>query len=247
MMVTEKQIETFLDLIKFRNAENQFQRIPLEVEAELLDKIRQGDYENIHISPFNRMDENLGSMALDKRTGYTYLTVTAIALFSRTAIECGVTPDEAFDLSDTLLYTLSGCSGVDEIHNIFQLSATMFAKRIARLHTTPHSHQVERICNYISHNIFQKITLEDIASYTELTDTYLCRLFAKEMGISIHSYIQRKKVNIACNLLEHTNQPVSVISTYLGFQSQSNFSSIFRKWKHMTPSEYRKRMYREVY
>lgn len=246
-MITEKQVETFIDLIKFRNAENQFQRIPFEAEANLLNKIRQGDYENIRISPFSRMDENLGPMALDKKTGYTYMAVTAIALFSRTAIECGVTPDEAFDLSDALLYMLSGCNNTDEIHNIFQLSATMFAKQVARLHTTLHSHQVERICNYIGRNIFQKITLEDIAAYTELTATYLCRLFAKEMGISIHSYIQREKIIVACNLLEHTDRPISEISVYLGFKSQSNFTSIFKKWRNMTPTEYRDKNYREVY
>ena len=113
------------------------QRIPVEIEANLLNKIRLGDYENIHVSPFNRMDENLGSMASDKMTAYTYLTVAAITLFSRTSIECGVLPDEAFDLSDALLYTLSRCNSVDEIHNIFQLSATMFAKQVAHLHITP--------------------------------------------------------------------------------------------------------------
>ena len=247
MTVTEKQIETLIDLVRLRNGENEFQRIPVEAEAELLNKIRQGDYENIHIAPFSRMEENLGAMALDKKTGYTYLTVSAIALFSRSAIDCGVTPDEAFDLSDALLYALSICNNVDEIHNIYQLSATMFAKQVARLHMVPHSRHVERICNYINRNIFQKITLEDIARYTELSATYLCRIFVKEMGISIHSYIQREKMTIACNLLEHTDRPISEISVYLGFKSQSNFSAIFNKWYNMTPSEYRDKNYREVY
>ncbi len=80
-----------------------------------------------------------------------------------------------------------------------------------------------------------------------MTATYLCHLFSREVGISIHNYIQREKITVACNLLEHTTQSISEISTYLGFQSQSNFSAIFRKWKLMTPSQYRKRMYREVY
>lgn len=72
------------------------------MESELLNKIRKGDYENIHIAPFDKMDDNLGSMAESQKTGYVYVTVTAIALFSRAVIDCGVTPDEAFDLSDAL-------------------------------------------------------------------------------------------------------------------------------------------------
>lgn len=246
-MITEQQLETLLDLNKFQQGENQFQRIPLEAEAELMKKIRQGDYKNIRIAPFTRMDDNLGSMALDKKTGYIYLTVTAIALSSRTAIDCGVSPDEAFDLSDALLYALSGCNTVEEIHNIFQLTAVMFAKRVAKLHESPRSYQVEQARNYISRNIFQKITLKELADYTGLTETYLCHLFSKEVGMTIHNYIQREKVNVACNLLEHTPRSISEISTYLGFQSQSNFAAIFRKWKQMMPSQYRKKMYREVY
>ena len=246
-MITEQQLESFLDLNRLQQSETQFQRIPLEAESNLFNKVRQGDYKNIQLSAFSKMEDNLGRMAIDKKTGYIYLTVSAIALFSRTVIDRGVSPDEAFDLSDALLYALSRCNTIEEIHNIYQLSAVMFAKRVAGLHETPHSYQVEQACNYIGRNIFQKITLKELADYTELTETYLCHLFAKEMGISIHNYIQREKVTVACNLLEHTTRSISEISTYLGFQSQSNFAVIFRKWKQMTPSQYRKKMYREIY
>lgn len=246
-LLTEERIESDLDLIRLLHSENQFQRIPIQVESDLLNKVRQGKYKDIHISKFNKMDDNLGPMALDKKTGYTYLTVTAIALFSRTAIDCGVSPDDAFDLADTLLYALSNCETTEEIHNIFQLSATMYAKRVFRLQNSQHSYQVEQACNYISRNIYQKISIEELAEYTELSCTYLSHLFSKEMGISIHNYIQREKINVACNLLEHTKRPISEISTYLGFQTQSNFGAIFKKWQNMTPSEYRNKNYREVY
>ncbi len=160
------------------------------------------------------MNDNLGLMAPDKKTGYIYLVVSAIALFSRAAIESSISPDDAFDLSDTLTCDISSCKTGEGVHLIFQLSATMFAKRVHKLNVNTHSYHVERVCNYISHNIYKKITLEELASYMELSCTYLSHLFSREMGISIHSYIQREKVNIACNLLMHTSRPISEISTY---------------------------------
>ena len=163
-LLTEERIESDLDLIRLLHSENQFQRIPIQVESDLLNKVRQGKYKDIHISKFSKMDDNLGPIALDKKTVYTYLTVTAIALFSRTAIDCGVSPDDAFDLSDTLLYALSNCDTTEEIHNIFQLSATMFAKRVFRLQNSQHSYQVEQACTYISRNIYQKISIEELAA-----------------------------------------------------------------------------------
>lgn len=246
-LITEERLEVFLDMIKLRHNENQFQRIPIEVERNLINKIRQGKYKEIHISAFNKMDDNLGLMALDKKTSYSYLVVSAIALFSRAAIESGVSPDDAFDLSDTLLFALSSCKTMEEIHQIMQLSATMFAKQVHKLQENIRSYQVVQACNYISRNIFNKISLEELADYMGLTSTYLCHLFSGEMGISIHNYIQQEKVNIACNLLMHTNRPISEIATYLGFQTQSNFAAVFRKWQNMTPSQYRNKMYSEVY
>ena len=81
----------------------------------------------------------------------------------------------------------------------------------------------------------------------DLSTNYLCNLFSSSLGISIHQYIQREKVQVACNLLQHTDRSVSDIALYMGFQTQSNFAAIFKKWKGITPSEYRKMNYREVY
>lgn len=246
-LITEHQIETFINLVTLRHEENQFQRIPLNAEEELLDKIRLGQYHKIQIPPFKKMDDNLGMMAINKEMGYLFLVVTAIALFSRTAIQCGVEPDSAFTLADALLLQLSAAKNTEEIHNICQLSAVMFAKRVAHKKDNTCSYQVDRACNYISHNIFHKIMISEVADYVQLSQTYLCRLFTTEMGISIHNYIQKEKIKIACNLLMHTDRPISELSVYIGFQSQSNFCTVFRKWKNMSPSEYRRKMYREVY
>lgn len=67
------------------------------------------------------------------------------------------------------------------------------------------------------------------------------------MVISLHNYIQQEKIEVACNLLEHSPRSVAEIATYMVFQNQSNFASVFRKWKGMSPSEYRKINYREVW
>jgi AraC-like DNA-binding protein len=246
--LTEDILESFIDLMRLRNDENQFRRIPIDVENELLEKIRLGKYQEIKLPGYEKIVENLGVMAsVTEITTYTYLVVSAVTLFTRTAIDCGVDADNAFDLSDALLLLLSNAKTLAEIHNIFQLSGVMFAKRVYQHSQRNHSYQVDKVCNYISRNIFHKITIDDIASHVDLSPNYISNLFAEVIGISIHNYIQREKIHIACNLLMHTDRPISEISVYIGFKTQSNFSVIFRKWEHMTPSEYRNKMYREVF
>lgn len=245
--ITEKEINHLITVARLKHSETDMQRIPIEVENELKNKIRQGNYKEIHLKPFAKINDNLGVMANNPITHYTYLVVASIGAWSRVAIDGGALPDDAFDLSDALLYTLSFCTTLDEIHDIYQLAATMFAKLVYTQKKNKPSYQVIQIQNYISRNIFKKITLEEVADYVDLSSNYLCNLFSREMGLSLHNYIQREKIDVACNLLQHTKRPVSDIASYMGFQTQSNFTSVFRKWKGITPTEFREQYYREVF
>lgn len=244
---TEKTLETFMNSVRLFNNERQMQRIPLDAETHMLNLIRSGKYQEIKCPAYHRLRENLGPMAGDDLTIYRYLVVASITLFSRAALESGLEPDLTFDASDSLLYFLSQANTLDEIHDIYQVAGTYFARQVYLLNQKSLSWQVDKICTYISRNIFNKITIPEIAQYAGLSPNYMSNLFKEQMGISIHNYIQKEKTAIACNLLMHTNNPISDISAYLGFKSQSNFAAIFKKWQNMTPTEYRDKNYREVY
>lgn len=248
-VITEKDIETGLEIMKLYHSETDFRRIPMSVEENMLQIVREGRYKDFKVAPLDKLKDNLGHFSMDDKTMYTYIAVSGITLFSRIAIDEGCPADEVFNLSDIFLIKLSSCASIGEIHHLFQLAGEMFAKRIydRHRHGSPHSYQIEKMLDYISQNIFRKITLQDLADYSGLSTGYISRLFTNELKISLHDYIQKEKINVSCNLLMHTDEPISKIATYMGFQSPSNFTVIFRKWKHTTPTEYRNKMYREVY
>lgn len=245
--IEENIVKYLIHVGRLRNSELDFQRIPMNVENDLMAKVRQGKFQEITVSPFEKLEGNLGFTAMNPRTRFTYIVVSAITLFTRIAVDEGVVPDEAFDLGDALLFYLSNCNTTDEVHDIYQTAATMFAKLIHQVKEEKQPYQISRIQNYISRNIFKKITLQQIADFMGLSTNYLCSMFSREMGISLHNYIQREKISVACNLLIHADKPIAEIATYLGFQTQSNFTAVFRKWQQITPSEYREKHYREVY
>lgn len=247
MAITEKQIQNAVTMLRLRNSEIDFQRIPMDAERRLADLVRQGKYQEIKVSPFEKMEDNLGMMAKDRMTKFTYMVVASISMLARMAIDGGAVPDDVFDLSDALLLTLSHCTTLEDIHDVYRLAAVMMAKLVHNQQKVKPSLAVERVLNYIGRNIFRKITLDEIADYVELTPTYLCSIFMEQQGISIHQYIQREKIEAACNLLSQTTRSISDIALYTGFQTQSHFAAIFRKWKGMTPREYKKLYYREVF
>ena len=247
MRFSEEDIRYLIAIQKLRNSENDMRRVPMEEEARLNRQILQGDYQSIRLRPFPLIDSQMGPMAQNPLTHYSYMVVGFITTWSRAVLEKGVTANDSFDLSDALLYSLSLCTNLDEVYEVFQLSAIMFAQIVHEAKQKRPSCQVIQIQNYIIANIYRQITIQDIADYIQLSPNYLCSLFSREMQISLHSYIQREKINISCNLLRHTKRPISDIATYMGFQSQSHFAAVFRKWMGMTPTEYREEQYHDVF
>jgi AraC-like DNA-binding protein len=70
--------------------------------------------------------------------------------------------------------------------------------------------------------------------------------FKKEMHpYTISSYIMKLRMEHFCRLLETSGLPVSTAADQSGFIDNSNFSTLFKKYKGMTPTEYRKK-YRSV-
>ena len=80
--------------------------------------------------------------------------------------------------------------------------------------------------------------MKDIAAAIGYTENYISRCFKKEAGMSVLEYINRRKVEIAEEILRHAKTPVGEISDQLSFSSPSYFTAVFRKYTGKTPLEY---------
>ena len=245
--ITEERLNSFLDLVRLHHDDDDFHRIALDAERGLMDKIRAGDYQNIRISPFSKLQSGFGLIYNRPEKTYEYTAAAAITLFSRVVIDCGVTPDDAFDLSDALLLLLSEAKVEEEFHDIFQLAAVMFAKQVHDVRSEAGTYPVRMAQNYIRRNLFHKVTIKEVADYVSLSPNYLSQIFVKQTGITVHDFLQKERIAIACNLLSLSDRPITEISVHLGFESAANFSVVFRKWQGMTPTAYRNLKYKEVF
>ena len=64
-------------------------------------------------------------------------------------------------------------------------------------------------------------------------------LFKQETGMGIASYIRKKRMEAACNMLRYSDIPYAEIAQILAFSSQSHFIQVFKADTGMTPHEYR--------
>ena len=105
---------------------------------------------------------------------------------------------------------------------------------------------IREIVDFISRNYTQDIDICKLTSFIPLSRRAIEMKFKKEMHpYTISSYIMKLRMEHFCSLLESSELPVSTAADQSGFIDNSNFSTLFKKYKGMTPTEYRKK-YRSV-
>lgn len=103
-----------------------------------------------------------------------------------------------------------------------------------------HSETIERVKQYIFDHIDKKITLHEAASHVFLSAGYLSSIFKKNCGESFIDFVNRHKIEKACELLRQEHQPIGYISDILSFENTYYFAKIFKRYTGMTPRDYRK-------
>ncbi len=101
--------------------------------------------------------------------------------------------------------------------------------------------QIKNAGDYIDINIGDTITVEAIAQEVGLNINKLQQGFKILYGDTVNTYVQKKRFDLAKNLMLNTDYNISEIINRIGLNSKSYFSKIFRAEYGMSPSEYRKR------
>ena len=166
--------------------------------------------------------------------------IAGITLFTRAAIEGGVPEETAYALSDGYIQTVEECMSKDSIEKLQKKAAMRFTEEVQKHGKQHYSRTIESAVRYIHLHLHTSITLEETADAAGISAGYLCRLFKKETGISIVDYIQKERIEAACNMLTYSDYTAAQISEYLCFSTQSYFIKIFRKYTGTTPAKYKK-------
>lgn len=92
---------------------------------------------------------------------------------------------------------------------------------------------------YIKNNFNKEIDLNDVAASVYVVPSYLSRVFNREIGESIPSYITKLRLNQAVHLLESTDLKIMEVGKEVGLVNPQYFGQLFKKTFDMSPSEYR--------
>jgi len=112
--------------------------------------------------------------------------------------------------------------------------------RIAKKSSEYSESIINRATYYMSENINNKLTIDQMAEYVGYSPSYFYRKFIKETGSSPMDYFIRMKMNSACMYLIKTDLKVRQIAHKLGFNDVYYFSRIFTKMVGLSPLNFRR-------
>lgn len=96
------------------------------------------------------------------------------------------------------------------------------------------------ITEYLSQNLSQAITLEDISEKFSYSTSSIKRIFKAETGLSIMNYLANLRLIRAKEMLKDKNNSVEYIANRVGFSNVYYFSNFFKGKVGKSPREYRK-------
>lgn len=96
------------------------------------------------------------------------------------------------------------------------------------------------VSRYLSENITEKFTLNDLARQFNVSVSYIQNCFKAVYGASIAAFVRNQKMQEAAILLKTTDRTVLDIAGQFGYDNASKFAKAFRDVMEITPNEYRK-------
>lgn len=100
--------------------------------------------------------------------------------------------------------------------------------------------QEERVLLYLHENISNPVSLIEAAQALDMSQFKLSRICNQEIGISFNAYLKSIRISAAKRRLAYTDNSISDIAAYCGFESLRTFNWAFNEETGITPREFRR-------
>lgn len=95
---------------------------------------------------------------------------------------------------------------------------------------------------YIEENIFENISLSDVAEVCHISQGYLSRLIKTCYTVGFNTYIQYRKIEMAKQLFYYQDEKIIDVAFQLSYSESSYFCKVFRRIEGVSPMNIKKDM-----
>lgn len=99
--------------------------------------------------------------------------------------------------------------------------------------------KVRSAARWLRENCHRPLVISDVAHACALSERSLLRHFQMHLKMSPSEYLQRVRIELACEMLVHTSLPADKIARRVGLTSGDRLGKTLRRVTGMSPTEYR--------
>lgn len=213
---------------------------PYEKEKELVSKVKNGDI----AAAKGILNDLLGYVFFSEGSSLDIVKTRSVELssiLSRATIEGGASTDTVLKLNNQFLKNLQEAQDIDSLCYMLQEIVVAFVESMFHyLPNQKNNEAVKKAIYYIAHNFDSNITLESVAEYVHLNPAYFSSVFKQSSGSTFKEYLNIVRIEESKRLLSNTNYPIIDIAIASGFEDQSYFSKVFKRYTGLSPRQFRK-------
>ena len=99
---------------------------------------------------------------------------------------------------------------------------------------------ISHAIDYLGVHFGDDLSVDGVAESVGISGSHLAHLFRAETGTTVRDYLNRVRVEIARDLLSHTDENLAEIAAFVGFFDASHLSRVFHQIRGKRPSAYRR-------
>lgn len=218
---------------------------PFSTYLQIIEIIKSGDVAGLRIA----MNEiSVGEILMIQSNDSDIIRsiknsfIKACSMGCYAAIEANASYEKVMDISDDYISKIEANDNISDMIALLKEVMISITKAVAMNRNTIYSKPIRQVMEYIQSHYDEKITLEKLSEYTELSTFYLSNLIKKETDLSLPDIINKVRIEKSKSLLLNMNISILDVAQRVGFNYQNHFASIFKKYTDLTPTEYRKAM-----
>lgn len=208
---------------------------PLNEEKNIMNAIGAGKIEDLR----KRLDEYISLLLEYNSTEYIQKSCLALILsLYHLCLEKNIIPEDIFGCSFSSLDEILHYDTLDKIKDKLLDIIIKLTEAINAFKTSNKS--ISLALKFIEENYEKNLTLETIAQKVFVNPKYLSTLFKQVVGENFVDYIQRIRIEKACEMLKDVRLKIYEIAYKVGYTDDKYFCQVFKRIKGLTPGQYRR-------
>lgn len=158
------------------------------------------------------------------------------AIFAYCLYEVGMVLDEMFP-SEQIAKEMAGLIKPGQLAQWLADKISAICNSRLWRGNSKHRQAVDFMIQYIHEHYAEDITLSDLADKVYISRNYLSTIFKNMTGESVNTYVTRVRIEKARELLLERNMLVYEVAEKVGYKNVPYFSTLFKKFTGMNPTE----------